>query len=33
VLDPGGHQVHSEQFPTVLRLLLEFVAEVERERA
>jgi pimeloyl-ACP methyl ester carboxylesterase len=33
MLDPGGHQVHSEQFPTVLRLLLEFVAEVERERA
>jgi len=29
----GGHQVHSEQFPTVLRLILDFVDEVERSRA
>jgi pimeloyl-ACP methyl ester carboxylesterase len=33
VLDPAGHQVHSEQFPTVLRLVLDFVEEVERQRA
>jgi pimeloyl-ACP methyl ester carboxylesterase len=33
VLDPGGHQVHSEQFATVLRLVEDFVAEVERRRA
>jgi pimeloyl-ACP methyl ester carboxylesterase len=33
VLDPAGHQVHSEQFPTVLRLVQDFVAEVERQRA
>ncbi len=33
VLDPGGHQVHSEQFPTVLRLVQDFVEEVERQRA
>jgi pimeloyl-ACP methyl ester carboxylesterase len=33
VLDPGGHQVHSEQFATVLRLLQDFVEEVERQRA
>jgi pimeloyl-ACP methyl ester carboxylesterase len=33
VLDPGGHQVHSEQFPTVLRLVQDFIAEVERQRA
>jgi len=33
VLDPGGHQVHSEQFPTVLRLVQDFVAEIERQRA
>jgi len=32
VLDPAGHQVHSEQFPTVLRLVQDFVEEVERER-
>jgi pimeloyl-ACP methyl ester carboxylesterase len=32
VLDPAGHQVHSEQFPTVLRLVQDFVGEVERER-
>src|SRR5229473_3068917 len=28
----GGHQVHSEQFATVLPLILDFVAEVERQR-
>jgi pimeloyl-ACP methyl ester carboxylesterase len=33
VLDPGGHQVHSEQFSTVLRLVQDFVEEVERQRA
>src|ERR1700737_4215670 len=33
VLNPAGHQVHSEQFPTVLRLVQDFVAEVERQRA
>ena len=33
VLDPAGHQVHSEQFPTVLRLVEDFVEEVERGRA
>ena len=33
VLDPGGHQVHSEQFATVLRLVQDFIAEVERQRA
>src|SRR6202171_5145057 len=33
VLDPAGHQVHSEQFSTVLRLVQDFVAEVERQRA
>lgn len=33
VLDPGGHQVHSEQFPTVLRLVQDFVEQVERQRA
>jgi pimeloyl-ACP methyl ester carboxylesterase len=33
VLDPGGHQVHSEQFPAVLRLVEDFVEEVERQRA
>jgi pimeloyl-ACP methyl ester carboxylesterase len=32
-LDPAGHQVHSEQFATVLRLVQDFVAEVERPRA
>jgi pimeloyl-ACP methyl ester carboxylesterase len=32
VLDPAGHQMHSEQFPTVLRLVHDFVEEVERER-
>lgn len=33
VLDPGGHQVHSEQFATVLPLVLDFVDEVERQRS
>jgi 3-oxoadipate enol-lactonase len=33
VLDPAGHQVHSEQFSTVLRLVEDFVEEVERQRA
>jgi pimeloyl-ACP methyl ester carboxylesterase len=33
VLDPAGHQFHSEQFPTVLRLMQDFVDEVERQRA
>ena len=33
ILDPGGHQVHSEQFPTVMRLVQDFVDEVERRRA
>ena len=29
VLEPAGHQFHSEQFETVLRLVLEFVGQVE----
>ena len=29
----GGHQVHSEQFVTVVRLVLDFVDKVERRRA
>ena len=29
----GGHQVHSEQFVTVVRLVLDFVDEVEGRRA
>jgi pimeloyl-ACP methyl ester carboxylesterase len=33
ILDPAGHQVHSEQFSTVLPLVLDFVEEVERRRA
>ena len=33
ILDPGGHQVHSEQFSTVLPLVQDFVEEVERQRA
>jgi 3-oxoadipate enol-lactonase len=33
VLDPAGHQVHSEQFATVLPLVLDFVEEVERQRS
>lgn len=32
ILD-GGHQVHSEQFATVVRLVLDFVDEVERQRS
>ena len=32
VLDPAGHQFHSEQFSTVVRLVLDFVEEVERQR-
>ncbi len=32
ILDPAGHQVHSEQFATVLRLVQDFVEEVERPR-
>ena len=33
ILDPAGHQFHSEQFATVLPLVLDFVEEVERRRA
>jgi 3-oxoadipate enol-lactonase len=33
VFDPGGHQVHSEQFATVLALVLDFVDEAERQRS
>jgi len=33
ILDPGGHQVHSEHFATVLRMVADFVEEVERQRA
>jgi pimeloyl-ACP methyl ester carboxylesterase len=29
ILDPAGHQVHSEQFETVLRLVGDFVTRVE----
>jgi pimeloyl-ACP methyl ester carboxylesterase len=32
VLEGAGHQVHSEQFPRVLSLVLDFVEEVERGR-
>jgi pimeloyl-ACP methyl ester carboxylesterase len=32
ILDPAGHQFHSEQFQTVLRFVLDFVEEVERRR-
>jgi 3-oxoadipate enol-lactonase len=32
ILEGAGHQVHSEQFATVLRLVLDFVDEVERRR-
>jgi 3-oxoadipate enol-lactonase len=28
----GGHQVHSEQFATVVRLLVDFIDDVERRR-
>ncbi|HET9848809.1 MAG TPA: alpha/beta hydrolase [Candidatus Dormibacteraeota bacterium] len=30
VLDPAGHQFHSEQFETVLRLIVDFVEEIEQ---
>ncbi|MDQ6712229.1 MAG: alpha/beta hydrolase [Candidatus Dormibacteraeota bacterium] len=33
VVDPAGHQVHSEQFGTVLRLVQDFVEDAERQRA
>jgi len=33
VLDPAGHQFHSEQFERVSRLVVDFVEEVERARA
>ena len=33
VLDPAGHQFHSEQFATVARLVVDFVEDVERARA
>lgn len=33
ILDQAGHQFHSEQFDTVLRLVLDFVEEVEQQRA
>lgn len=32
ILDPAGHQFHSEQFETVLRSVLDFVEEVEATR-
>lgn len=32
VLDPAGHQFHSEQFARVLRLVLDFVDQVEARR-
>jgi 3-oxoadipate enol-lactonase len=32
IFEGAGHQVHSEQFPTVLPLVLDFVEEVERSR-
>jgi pimeloyl-ACP methyl ester carboxylesterase len=32
ILEGAGHQVHSEQFATVVRLLLDFVDDVERRR-
>jgi len=32
ILEGAGHQVHSEQFATVVRLILDFVDEVERQR-
>lgn len=32
ILEGAGHQVHSEQFATVLRLILDFVDDVERQR-
>lgn len=33
ILDGAGHQFHSEQFQTVLQLVIDFVEEVERRRA
>jgi len=33
ILDPAGHQFHSEQFATVLPLVLDFVEDAERRRA
>src|SRR2546427_7337384 len=33
VRHPGGHQAHPEPFATVLRLVQDFTAEVERQRA
>jgi pimeloyl-ACP methyl ester carboxylesterase len=33
ILDPAGHQFHSEQFATVLPLVIDFVDEVERQRS
>lgn len=32
VLDPAGHQFHSEQFDRVVKLVLEFVEDVEARR-
>ncbi|HEY9289143.1 MAG TPA: alpha/beta hydrolase [Candidatus Dormibacteraeota bacterium] len=32
ILDPAGHQFHSEQFTSVLRLVLEFIDQVEARR-
>jgi pimeloyl-ACP methyl ester carboxylesterase len=32
VLDPGGHQVHSEQFERVVTVVLDFIQRVEAER-
>ena len=32
ILDPAGHQVHSEQFTAVLALVLEFIDDVESAR-
>jgi pimeloyl-ACP methyl ester carboxylesterase len=33
ILEGAGHQFHSEQFRTVLQLVIDFVEEVERRRA
>jgi pimeloyl-ACP methyl ester carboxylesterase len=33
ILEGAGHQVHSEQFAEVVRLILDFVEDVERRRA
>jgi pimeloyl-ACP methyl ester carboxylesterase len=32
ILDPAGHQVHSEQFARVLQLVVDFVSQVEAKR-